>query len=75
MKELIPHKIVIEFEEGAFKNWILLYRVKQDGVLTKGYKSIGIKDAGFSAPHLNGILEKIKIHTKKAEGIEEIAEG
>lgn len=72
MKELIPHKMVIEYEEGSFKTGVLLYRVKVDGVLTKGYKSIGIKDAGFSKPQLNGILEKINTHAKKAEGLEAI---
>lgn len=72
MKELVPHKIVIEFEEGAFKSGVLLYRVKTDGVLVKGYKSIGIKNAGFSKPQLNGILQQIKTHAKQAEGIETV---
>ena len=70
MKKLMPHKIVIEFEDGGFKSGVLLYRVQEDGILTKGYKSIGIKNANFSKPILNGVLENIKTHAKKAEGLE-----
>ena len=69
MKELIPHKIIIEFEDGAFKDGIILYRVKTDGVLHKGYKSIAIKNIGFSKPNMNAILEKIKTHVKSVEQI------
>lgn len=71
MRELIPHKMVIEFEaDGSFKNGVMLYRVKEDGTLKKGYKSIGIKNAGFSVPQVNTFLKKVKDHAKQAEGIE-----
>ena len=68
-KELIPHKLVIDFEEGSFRDGVILYRVKEKGVLKKGYKSIAIKNAGFSMPQLNTFLGKVKDHAKKAEGI------
>lgn len=67
MRELIPHKIIIEFEEGNFKDGVFLYRVKDNGVLQKGYKSIAIKNMDFSKPQLNDILKKIKDHTKTVE--------
>lgn len=70
MRTLIPYKMVVEFEEdGSFKNGVMLYRVKEEGVLKKGYKSIGIKNAGFSAPQVNAFLTKVTDHAKKAEGI------
>ena len=50
-KELVAHKIIIEFEKGVFKDGVFLYRVKEDGILSKGYKSIAIKNMGFSIPN------------------------
>jgi hypothetical protein len=71
MRTLIPHKMVVEFEEdGSFRGGVMLYRVKEDGILKKGYKSIGIKNAGFSVPQVNAFLKKVKDHAKLAEGIE-----
>lgn len=69
MKELISHKIVIEFENGRFRDGVFLYRIKIDGILSKGYKSIAIKNMGFSIPQMNGILNKVKSETKNIENI------
>ena len=70
-KELVPHKIIIDFENNTFKNGIFLYRVKEDGVMVKGFKSIAIKNMGFSIPQMNGILSKVKAKTKDIEKIKE----
>lgn len=70
-KELIPEKIIINFEDGAFKDGILRYRIRENGALGRDRKSIGIKNMGFSLPNLNSILKKIKDKTKEAENITE----
>jgi len=70
MKNLIPHKIVIDLEKGNFKDGIFLYRIKEKGILEKGYKSIAVKNIGFSKPHMNGILKKMKDHIKKIEKLD-----
>ena len=74
-KELVPHKIIIEFEKNVFRNGIFLYRVKENGVMIKGYKSIGIKNMGFSIPQMNDILSKVKAKTKDIEKIKEEKDG
>ena len=70
-KELVPHKIIIEFENNTFKDGIFLYKIKEDGIILKGYKSIAIKNMGFSIPQMNGILGKVKAKTKDIEKIKE----
>ena len=75
IKELVAHKIIIEFENNAFKEGIFLYRVKEDGVLKKGYKSIAIKNMGFSIPQMNDILSKVKTTTEDIEKITEVKDG
>jgi len=74
-KELVPHKIIIDFENNTFKNGIFLYRVKEDGVMVKGFKSIAIKNMGFSIPQMNDILSKVKNKTKDIEKIKEEKDG
>ncbi|MBU1919187.1 hypothetical protein KKF63_13775 [bacterium] len=66
-KKLIPSKIVIEFVDGKFTNGVILYKVNDNGALSK-IKSIGIKNADFSKPVLNGLMEKFIKHAKKSEG-------
>ena len=69
-KNIIPQKVVIEFNDGSFYNGVIMYRINNNGVISKT-RSIGIKDAGFSKPVLNGILQKVISHARKAEAIDE----
>jgi uncharacterized protein YkvS len=69
-RTIIAQKVVIEFNEGSFLNGVIMYKVNDNGVISKT-RSIGIKDAGFSKPVLNGIIQKIISHAYKSEGINE----
>ncbi|MFH2137442.1 MAG: hypothetical protein ABII88_02900 [Candidatus Omnitrophota bacterium] len=69
-KNIIPQKVIIEFSEGSFYNGVIMYRINDGGVISKT-RSVGIKDAGFSKPVLNGILQKVISHACKAEAIDE----
>lgn len=69
-KELIPTKLVIEFNEGSFFDGVLIYKINDNGVIGR-FKSVGIKGASFSAPTLNGILQKCIQHARKNEDIDE----
>ena len=71
MKKFIPHKLVIEFEGKNFKDGTFLYRVMENGVVDKKFKSITIKNIKFNKLHLNAILKKVKEHIKIIENIEE----
>ncbi|HAH21620.1 MAG: hypothetical protein A2Y00_05545 [Omnitrophica WOR_2 bacterium GWF2_43_52] len=68
-KTLVPHKVVIEFEDGGFVNGVLIYKINDSGVIGR-YRSVGIKNAGFDKSSLNGILQKFNAHAKQAEGID-----
>jgi hypothetical protein len=68
-KKLMPEKVIIEFEDGAFVNGVILYKVNDNGLIGK-IKTIGIKNADFSKPLLNGLLQKFIKHAHDAEGIE-----
>lgn len=69
-KGLIPKKLIIEFNEGSFFNGVLIYKINDNGVIGR-FKSIGIKDANFSKPILNEILQKFIEHAGKSEDINE----
>ena len=69
-KKLIPAKLIIEFENGVFVNGVILYKVNDSGVIGK-VKTIGIKNADFSKPLLNGLLQKFIKHAHDAEGVVE----
>lgn len=69
-KELIPKKLVIEFNEGSFFNGVLIYKINDNGIIGR-FKSVGIKGANFSKPTLNGILQKFIEHARKSEDINE----
>ena len=45
-KTLVPHKVVIEFEDGQFVNGVLIYKINDNGVISR-YRSVGIKNADF----------------------------
>jgi hypothetical protein len=69
-KKLLPEKVIIEFEEGAFSSGVILYKVNDNGAISR-VKTIGIKNADFSKPLLNGILQKFIKHAQDAEGVQE----
>lgn len=66
-KKLIPSKVIIEFENGAFVSGVILYKVNDNGAISR-VKTIGIKNADFSKPLLNGLLQKFIKHAQDAEG-------
>ena len=67
-KTLMPSKVIIEFENGIFVSGVILYKVNDSGEISR-VKTIGIKNADFSKPLLNGLLQKFIKHTQDAEGI------
>lgn len=69
-KKLIPSKVIIEFDSGVFVNGVILYKVNDSGEISR-VKTIGIKNADFSKPLLNGLLQKFIKHAQDAEGIQE----
>ena len=66
----MPEKVIIEFENSAFSSGIILYKVNDNGAISR-VKTIGIKNADFSKPMLNGLLQKFIQHAQTAEGIQE----
>lgn len=68
-KTLVPYKVVIEFEDGEFINGVLIYKINDNGVISR-YRSVGIKNADFNKASLNGIFQKFNSHAKQAEGID-----
>lgn len=68
-KELVPKKLVVDFENGSFKSGTAIYRVRTDGVLDTRFKSVEIKNIGFNKTHLNAILIAIRNHIRTIEGI------
>jgi len=69
MKELIPQKVVIEFDGGVFSNGVIFYKINEDGVIGK-FKSVGVKNADFNKPALNDVLAQFIRHAKETEGIQ-----
>lgn len=69
-KNLIPCKVIIEFENGEFFNGVILYKVNDGGAIGR-MKSIGLKDASFNKTTLNGLLQKFTKHANQSEGVED----
>lgn len=67
-RKLLPTKIVIEFDKGNFINGFILYKVDDEGVITRT-RTVGLRNASFSRPVLNGIIQKFIEHAQTAEGI------
>jgi len=67
-KTLMPSKVIIEFENGIFVSGVILYKVNDNGAISR-VKTIGIKNADFSKALLNGVLQKFIKHAQDAEGI------
>jgi len=67
-KKLEPTKIVIEFVDGKFVNGVVIYKINDNGSIGKT-KTVGLKNADFSKPTFNGLLEKFIKHAKTSEGV------
>jgi len=67
-KTLMPSKVIIELENGIFVSGVILYKVNDNGAISR-VKTIGIKNADFSKALLNGVLQKFIKHAQDAEGI------
>lgn len=67
-KKLVPTKIIIEFVNGEFVNGVILYKVNDSGSISK-VRTVGLKNAEFSKPTFNGLLQKFIKHAKTSEGV------
>ena len=67
-KKLVPTKIIVEFVNGEFVNGVILYKVNDSGSISK-VRTVGLKNAEFSKPTFNGLLQKFIKHAKKSEGV------
>lgn len=72
-KNIIPHKILIGFdEEGKFKEGILVYQTLSDtGELSTKYNTIQI-NSEINIPIINGIIQKAISFAKKTEGAKNV---
>ncbi len=70
MKQIIPQKVMIEFDGDVFHSGIFFYKINSDGAIGK-LQSIGIKNAEFSKPVINDILMSFIEQARRAEGINE----
>ena len=69
-KELIPNKVILNFDsKGVYRDGVLQYRVKENGVLKNIYHTISIENSGFSIPQFKDMVKKFESHAKKAEKI------
>lgn len=69
-KELIASKIIMSLDvDNEFASGVILYKIKEDGILGKDQKSIGITNMPFSKLHLTGIIDIIIEKVKEQEGI------
>lgn len=68
MKEIIPHKLVISYnDKGEIKESILQYRLQIDGATKNEFFTISVKDGIKNT--INPILADAKNHAKKGEKI------
>lgn len=72
MKEIVPHKIIIELDtDGTMKDAIMQYRLRHNGAMLNKFYTMSIKD-GFSLPAINTQLQKVKEHVEMGEKIRPI---
>ncbi|MFA4905035.1 MAG: hypothetical protein WC645_00875 [Candidatus Margulisiibacteriota bacterium] len=70
MKQIVPQKVIIEFDGEVFHSGIFFYKINNDGVIGK-LQSIGIKNAEFSKPAMNEILQSFIRQAGKTEAVNE----
>ena len=70
MKNILPHKLMINFDtDGTFLDGILIYQKLEDsGLLSNKYHTISIK-SDINIPVINGIILKAINIAKKQEGV------
>ena len=71
-KEIVPHKLIISYkEDGSIDKSILLYRLREDGVLdSKKFLSVNVSN-GIDIALLLELATKSKEHAEKGERIKE----
>jgi len=76
MKHIIPHKLMIEFnQDTTFKSAILIYRVRLDsGEEGQQYHSLEIDRKKFNILTMNGFLNTAMVHTKDTENKRAVSE-
>jgi hypothetical protein len=68
MREIIPHKLIVSYDDkGEIKDAILQYRIKEDGVIKNQFYTMAVKD-GMSTG-INNILSAAKSHAERGERI------
>lgn len=70
LKKIIPHKMLISFNEnGSFADGIMIYQTLDDkGELSTKYNTIQV-NSEINIPIINGIIQKAITFAKNAEGV------
>ena len=68
MKYIIPHKIIISFNDnGTFSEGILQYRIKDEsGLILEKYHTVSI-DSEINIPNMNMLFKKVLLFVNKQE--------
>lgn len=68
MKYIIPHKLIVSFNDnGTFSEGTLQYRMKDEaGLILEKYHTISI-DSEVNIPNMNVLLKKILLFVNKQE--------
>jgi hypothetical protein len=68
-KELMPYKAIIELnEDGTFKTGLYQYKVIEDGVTPRQFKTMTI-DGAVNASDVNAILASTKSFVEGSENL------
>jgi hypothetical protein len=68
MKEIIPNKLIVSYdEEGCIKDAILQYKIKEDGVTKNQFYTMTVKDGIKDI--IGNVLNSAKSHAEKGEKI------
>lgn len=68
-KELLPYKAIIELnEDGTFKTGLYQYKVIEDGVTPRQFKTMTI-DGAVNTNDINAILSSAKSFVKESENL------
>ncbi len=68
MNEIVPKKLIINLnQDGTFRDGILQYQIRRDGVMPNKFYTMGI-NSGISLPVMNtmltGVKERVEIGEK-----------
>jgi hypothetical protein len=67
VKDLLPQKIIIEFDGEAIASTMLFYKVNDGGVIGR-MQSVSVKNADIKKAALNSLLGKFIDYAKIMEG-------